>query len=366
MRRVVILTCAAAVLTTATAAWAAELGIGDAAPKLEVTKWVKGQPVDLAAAKGSQIVVLEFWATWCSPCIESIPHLTELQQEYADKNVVIVGVSPHDSNNTLEMVQKFVEKNGEKMGYAIAFDQEGKSEEAFMKAAGEEGLPSAFVIDKAGRVAWIGDPRDGLDTALADMVAGKYDIKVAGQKRDIHQRGMAAYHAGEWDKLLALADEYIALDPHSLDPWLAKLEVYTLHLDQPDQGRAIAKKAVEVFNDDATGLAALASAMAEEGDPSGYNSLALKAANRAVELAPKDAQVRTSQYGVLNVMGRDEKAFAAAGQAVDLMKDDARALGEFAGRLSSPDPKNRCNDLAIKAVELAIAAEPDEPAHLAS
>ncbi|MHC4090781.1 MAG: hypothetical protein ACYSVY_10985, partial [Planctomycetota bacterium] len=38
----------------------------------------------------------------------------------------------------------------------------------------------------------------------------------------------------------------------------------------------------------------------------------------------------------------------------------------FAGRLSSPDPKNRCNDLAIKAVELAIAAEPDEPAHLAS
>src|SRR6188474_2613487 len=70
--------------------------IGDPAAALSVGEWIKGQPVDLAAVKGEKIVVVEFWATWCGPCRTSIPHLTELQQKFADRDVIFVGISDED------------------------------------------------------------------------------------------------------------------------------------------------------------------------------------------------------------------------------------------------------------------------------
>ena len=364
MKLTVFLVCAAALLLAAPAAPADGLGIGDAAPRLEVSQWIKGEPVDLAAAKDHRIVVLEFWATWCAPCVESIPHLTRLQQEYADQGVVIVAVSPHDPNNTLETVRKLVDKQGDKIGYAVAFDREGKSDKAFMEAANQEGIPTAFVIDKAGRVAWIGHPMDGMDKALARMVAGKYDIRLAGKKFDLQQSTMQALLAGDFERVMELTDEHLALDPQSPGPWMARLMVYTMHLPQPDQALATARKAVAALHEDGRSLAFLAGMLAEDRDSADMQPLALEAVSRAVELAPQDAEVRASQYLVLAALGRDQEAFTAASEAVRLMKGNPRALSEFARVLSSPDPKNRCNALAIKAVELALAAEPEEPAHL--
>jgi thiol-disulfide isomerase/thioredoxin len=71
----------------------AKLTIGDAAPPLKIAEWIKGDPVELSEGAGKTIFVVEFWATWCAPCRETIPHLTKLQQAYNDKNVVIVAVS---------------------------------------------------------------------------------------------------------------------------------------------------------------------------------------------------------------------------------------------------------------------------------
>ena len=55
---------------------------GDAAPPIEITKWLRGEAVDLQKAREKKVVVVEFWATWCPPCRTSIPHLTELQKKY--------------------------------------------------------------------------------------------------------------------------------------------------------------------------------------------------------------------------------------------------------------------------------------------
>lgn len=154
--------------------------IGDPAAPLAVKDWVQGQPVDLAAGKGKQIVVVEFWATWCGPCRTSIPHLTDLQKKYQDKDVVFVGISDEDADT----VKPFVKKMGDKMAYTVAADPDRKTYTAYMEAYGQNGIPTAFVVDREGRVAWVGHPMAELDETLEKLVAGTYDLAAAQAEYD--------------------------------------------------------------------------------------------------------------------------------------------------------------------------------------
>ncbi len=153
---------------------AAELG--DAAAPLQIAEWVKGKPVTLPKGKGKQIYVVEFWATWCPPCRESIPHLTELQKKF--KKVTFIGVS----SEATETVRRFVESAGDDMNYTVAVDKDGETTSAYMDAYGIEGIPYAFVIDQEGRVAWHGHPMEDLEQTLEELSAGKYDVAKARKR----------------------------------------------------------------------------------------------------------------------------------------------------------------------------------------
>ena len=93
----------------------AELGVGNPAPALKVAKWAKGKPV--AKFEPGKVYVVEFWATWCGPCKQSIPHLTELAKKFKDK-VTFTGVSVWEnqdnskSNAYVAKVEKFVKDMG--------------------------------------------------------------------------------------------------------------------------------------------------------------------------------------------------------------------------------------------------------------
>ncbi|MCU0783972.1 MAG: TlpA family protein disulfide reductase, partial [Verrucomicrobia bacterium] len=139
----------AAILALVPPAPAAELG--DAAKPLQIAVWVKGKPVDLAASKGKQIVVVEFWATWCPPCRASIPHLTKMQKKF--KDVAFVGISAE----VAATVKKFVAKMGNKMNYTVAVDDNKKTSAAYMEAFGIDTIPHAFIVDKGGRIVWHGN-----------------------------------------------------------------------------------------------------------------------------------------------------------------------------------------------------------------
>ena len=147
------------------------LKVGDTAPPVKAAKWLQGKEVT-AFAKG-KVYVVEFWATWCGPCIVMMPHMGELQAEYKDKGVTFIGFTAKDPNNSQEKVQAFVEKRGPKLGYTFAYADDRETYDAWMKAAGRDGIPCWFVVDKAGKIAYIGHPMY-LDVVLPKVVAGKW------------------------------------------------------------------------------------------------------------------------------------------------------------------------------------------------
>lgn len=167
-------TMALALLTVSLAAAPAfGASIGDPAAPLAISKWIQGGPVDLKAGKGKNVFVVEFWATWCFPCLETIPHLSELQQKYKEKGFVAIGISDEKA----QTVQAFVQNMGDKMNYVVALDDKLKTKAAYMDAFGQASIPMAFVVDRDGVVAWVGHPFAGLDAVLEQVIEGTYDIE---------------------------------------------------------------------------------------------------------------------------------------------------------------------------------------------
>ncbi|MFC7336085.1 TlpA family protein disulfide reductase [Haloferula chungangensis] len=149
-----------------------KLRIGDPAPPLKQGVYLKGEPVK-GYEKGT-VYVIEFWATWCAPCVKAIPHLTELQDEYGDK-VVIIGQTVSERQNE-KIVKSFVTKMGDRMNYRVAMDDNseipaGYMTASFRKASGHMALPLSVIVDQEGRVAWLGHP-GGLVYGLKKIVGG--------------------------------------------------------------------------------------------------------------------------------------------------------------------------------------------------
>lgn len=158
---------------------AKKLVAGDAAPALSIEKWVKGDAV--TGFEKGKVYIIEFWATWCGPCKVSMPHLSELQKEYKAKGLTIIGISSTGWRDELTKVEEMVKDKGDTMGYTVAWDKDGQTNTAYMKAAKMRGIPTSFVIDQKGQIAWIGHPMQ-LDFVIDDVIAGKWDAKTGPEK----------------------------------------------------------------------------------------------------------------------------------------------------------------------------------------
>jgi len=160
MRKTVWGACIAMVVgaVVSASATAAPPAIGSPAPEIQAQFWLNSPPLTLKALRG-KIVVVEFWATWCPPCRQSIPHLIELNKEYGPKGVVFIGMTDEDKSK----IEPFAKQMG--MNYVVA----GGSQTAGQY--GVSGIPTAFVIDTAGNVAWGGHPMDkGFVDALEEQL----------------------------------------------------------------------------------------------------------------------------------------------------------------------------------------------------
>jgi peroxiredoxin/YHS domain-containing protein len=113
-----------------------------------------------------KILLVDYWATHCKPCVETMPELQKLSQKYADKDVIILGVSIDDEG--AKVVKPFVTKR--KFTYTMALDT-GK--DPAWKEFKVRGIPALFLIDKEGQIVkqWSGKPKKGeVEAAIKTLI----------------------------------------------------------------------------------------------------------------------------------------------------------------------------------------------------
>lgn len=121
----------------------------------------EGDTVDFARLRGKPLLV-NFWATWCAPCREEIPHLIRLHGRYAPRGLAVVGLAIDDS----EHLRSFVRLKG--IGYPVA--RAGERGIALMRELGNQtaALPFTVVLDAEGRVVYL--QRGAFDPAALKRV----------------------------------------------------------------------------------------------------------------------------------------------------------------------------------------------------
>jgi thiol-disulfide isomerase/thioredoxin len=327
---------AAAVLSGATVlpARAQSLGLGDPAPKLDLKSFVKGEPVK--AFEPGKNYVVEFWATWCGPCKTSIPHLTELQKK--NPGVAFVGVSILEEDQ--DKVKPFVDEMGEKMAYRVALDSvptkkkgdEGAMAKTWMTASGQNGIPCAFIIDKTGKIAWMGHPME-METPLAKIVAGTWDLKeareekrkameVQGKMMKLQQKLVSALNSGNPKEVVTAVEEVISQVP-AAEMGVGPMKLQALiKLDEQEKALEYAAKLAKTdLSKQANGLNAIAWSIVDPdaGIKPGKKLIefALETARHADELA------QSKEAGIADTLA---KTYFDAGDAAKAIETQERAV----------------------------------------
>lgn len=145
--------------------------------ELEFTDAVKGSTVSIRGLKG-KVVVIDFWATWCGPCVAEMPRMKEIYAKYHYKGVEFIGVSldqPKEQGG-LDALKKYVDEN--KIAWPQYYQGDGWASES-SKKWGINAIPSMFVVDAEGKLFSV-EARGKLETMLPELLAKKPSPAPAG------------------------------------------------------------------------------------------------------------------------------------------------------------------------------------------
>lgn len=335
-----------------------KLEIGSTAPELDIEHWVsdgEGSFEHVTKFEKGKVYIVEFWATWCGPCIAAMPHISELQDKYKSKGVQVISVSDED----IETVEKFLERDvrggegtyGElTKNYCLTTDPDESVYKGYMRAAGQNGIPTAFVVGKDGKIEWIGHPMS-IDKPLEEIVAGTWDrekfaAEYKAQKEMEEQMNgvFRLFQAGKMKEGIKKIDEILETTKDEGVKTQLKMTKFSVMVGEEMDGVAeLFDELSSEMKDEPMALNQLAWGIVEmkqagaDVDKKLINS-ARKAADRAVEGSPKDAAILDTQAHLAYLQGKLEEAIDIQTMAVknaepEMKKELAAFLKEMKAEL---------------------------------
>ena len=289
-----------------------------------------------------KLYILECWATWCGPCLISIPHIDKLHDKFHDKGLRVIGMNVLEDD--MEKVAKFVESQGDDMSFPVAFvGKDGAFHTDWLTAAGIRGIPHSFIV-RDGKLLLTAHPASLTDEAVTKLLAGGEvsDAEVAriqasqknsGKLRDLLKAFSAADRNKDGAAMLATIEAI-----HELDPQFVHLN--RMRVDQAMVVRdwdAASKHYDAIGNPKLTLMCASVATQRIEGyDELPPASFMERIAGTLREAPDEDAVASCSLASILWRLGRKEEALEAAQSAIpnrglipkDLIEGFARSFAD--------------------------------------
>ncbi len=288
--------------------------VGSTAPEFGGTKFYNSTapgPVTLAGLRG-KVVLIDFWATWCGPCVAAIPHVSELYEKYKDKGLVVIGHTDGSSQNLEQFIKDkpihYIVSVGENIGDVY----------------GVTGIPHVYIIDPDGKVAWHGHPASLDEKVVSDLLK---NVRLSASPAPAFATPSKVAKVAKLEESIALGK--VGAGVKALEKLVA---------DKDPSAAEAAKTSLETISVWKTALDADITKMREKGDVFGAAELA---ASAATSYAGSDA---AKSYQDL---------------AAELKKDPGYTVGKEFQKLASNPAEARKDPRFAKAVQAFEKKHPD-------
>lgn len=323
--------------------------IGSKAPNIDVEHWISdsnGAFEHTTKLDSGKVYVIEFWATWCGPCIAAMPHIAELQKEYSD-TVQVISISDEDMDTVDAFLERKVRGNPDMtygeltQQYCLTTDPDESVKNDYFRAAGRDGIPCAFVVGKTGLVEWIGHPM-AMDKPLKEIVNDQWDrekFQASYQKEqkarleaqeaqkalaEVGQKLQGLMQDGDNEGAVKYIDELLKDDKFKVArTQLEGVKLQLLVTGNLDGAPTALDKFVKDNSDNAQLLNQIAWTVYEQHDSDGNASesllkSALNAAKVAAEAAPEQGAVLDTYAHLIMAASKDiDKAIEVQKKAVE-------------------------------------------------
>ncbi len=206
------------------------LGLESPAPPIKVENWLRGQP--LTSFQLGKVYIVEFWATWCAPCVGALSDLVQLQEKYRDSGVEVLGIAAGERAQTAEKARSkldaWLTEKLPNLNYRVGLDYTREMDELWMDSSFSIGIPTSFVVDRDGHIAFIGSPTQ-LEEVLPKILTGSWRISDEAKAADaeriakgertmpIFAKLTPAMKAQDWAKALSVVEEAVAVLPDDVN-----------------------------------------------------------------------------------------------------------------------------------------------------
>jgi len=139
---------------------------GDAAPGITVDEWIKGEAV--TSFEKGKVYVVEFFALNNGPSLAAMPTLEAAAKKH--KTVTIMSIASSDRMTKPELLKEWAKKNDKMISYRVGYDAKGTMRKDWMDAAKIDKLPGAFIVDRDGKIFWMGELKSDFEEHLSKAV----------------------------------------------------------------------------------------------------------------------------------------------------------------------------------------------------